>query len=63
MVFVKEGDICHDILNIDPENQRALKTLLLALSEQFENSLYPAYEKAMDILFGLKDDCHYGWPQ
>ena len=49
--------ICHDILNIDPENQRALKTLLLALSEQFENSLYPAYEKAMDILFGLKDDC------
>jgi hypothetical protein len=24
--------ICHDILNVDPNNQQALKTLLLALS-------------------------------
>lgn len=48
--------ICHDILTIDPDNQRALKTLLLALSEQFGNSLYPAYEKAMEILSRLKDD-------
>lgn len=48
--------ICHDILTIDPDNQRALKTLLLALSEQFVNSLYPAYEKAMEILSRLKDD-------
>ena len=48
--------ICHDILTIDPDNQRVLKTLLLALSEQFGNSLCPAYEKAMEILSRLKDD-------
>lgn len=47
--------ICLDILHIDPDNQRAQETLLLALSEQFGASLYPAYEKAMDILSRLKD--------
>lgn len=47
--------ICLDILNIDPDNQRALETLLLAISEQFGAGLYPAYEKAMDILCRLKE--------
>lgn len=48
--------ICHDILNVDPVNQQALKTLLLALSEQFGHSLYPSYEKALEILSRLIDD-------
>ena len=48
--------ICHDILNVDPDNQQALKTLLLALSEQFGTNLYPPYEKAVAILPRLLDD-------
>lgn len=48
--------ICHDILNIDPDNQQAFKILLLALSEQFETTLYPPYNKAVEILPQLIDD-------
>jgi tetratricopeptide (TPR) repeat protein len=48
--------ICHDILNVDPNNQQALRTLLLALSEQFETNLYPPYDKAVGILTRLMDD-------
>ena len=48
--------ICHDILNLDPGNQQALKILLLALSEQFGSHLYPSYEKAMKILSKLEND-------
>ncbi|MBW2441548.1 MAG: hypothetical protein JRH12_13810 [Deltaproteobacteria bacterium] len=48
--------ICQDILNVDPDNQQALKTLLLSLSEQFETGLYPPYEKAVAILPRLMDD-------
>jgi tetratricopeptide (TPR) repeat protein len=31
--------ICHDILQVDPENQPALITLLLALTDQFDRGL------------------------
>ena len=31
--------ICHDILQVDPANQRALITLLLALTDQFDRGL------------------------
>jgi len=53
---INAESICHDILNIDPNNQQALKILLLALSEQFGNSLYPQYEKTMEILSRLIDE-------
>jgi tetratricopeptide (TPR) repeat protein len=33
---VEAESICRDVLGIDPQNQRALVTLLLALTEQFE---------------------------
>lgn len=50
------ASICYDILNADPGNQKALITLLLALSEQFVKRLYPAYTKAISILAQLTDD-------
>jgi hypothetical protein len=31
--------ICYDILQIDPENQQALTTLLLALTDQFDQGI------------------------
>lgn len=47
------ASICYDILNADPGNQKALITLLFALSEQFVKRLYPAYTKAINILAQL----------
>jgi hypothetical protein len=40
--------ICYDILQVDPENPRALTTLLLALTDQFERGL--AVNRAQDLL-------------
>ena len=48
--------ICLDVLEIDPKNQEALKVILLALSEQFKQRLYPAYEGAVDALNKLSDE-------
>jgi hypothetical protein len=31
--------ICYDILQVDPDNQRALTTLLLALTDQFDQGI------------------------
>ena len=53
---VDAESICNDILSVDPDNQQALRTLLLSLSEQFETSLYPPYDKAVAILPRLEDD-------
>ena len=35
---VEAESICHDVLAIDPDNQRALVILVLALTDQFEGS-------------------------
>lgn len=50
--------ICLDILEIDPENQKALITLLLALTDEFAQTLSPApsFTQARDILPRLHDD-------
>jgi len=42
--------ICIDILEVDPDNQEALVTLLLAISEQFKEQLMPGYKKTREIL-------------
>ena len=47
--------ICLDILQIDPENQEALITLLLANTDKFKESLYPAFDKAKELLEKLGD--------
>lgn len=46
--------ICLDVLHIDPDNQRALVMLLLALTDQFGNGGGPA--RAREILPRLKDE-------
>lgn len=47
--------ICLDVLAIDSENQRALRVLLLALTDQFQTSSKTA-RQAREIANGLKDE-------
>ncbi len=47
--------ICLDILQADPENQEALITLLLAHTDKFKESLYPAFDEANKLLNRLGD--------
>src|SRR5205085_1711925 len=49
--------ICQDILRADPENQDALRSLLLSLSDQFGNGLGARVSEARDLLPRLRD--HY----
>ncbi len=46
--------ICLDVLQIDSENQQALVTLLLALSDQFESGI--PVGRAQEVLNKLKDE-------
>jgi hypothetical protein len=47
--------ICQDVLRIDPENQHALVTLLLALTDQFGDGLGGHLADARDVLPRLHD--------
>jgi hypothetical protein len=47
------ASICLDILRIEPENQEALIMLLLAYSDKFKTALYPAFDRAMEVLSRL----------
>ncbi len=44
------ASICLDILQADPENQEALIMLLLAHTDKFKDELYPAFDKAVEVL-------------
>lgn len=46
--------ICQDVLCIDPENETALITLLLALTDQFDHG--HAVQEAKDLIPRLHDD-------
>lgn len=46
--------ICLDVLRIDPENQEALITLLLALTDQFDKGL--AVNQAREVLPRLRNE-------
>jgi hypothetical protein len=48
--------ICRDILEIDPENQQALVTLLLALTDRMAKGYAIGASQARDVLPHLKDD-------
>ena len=48
--------ICQDILAVDPENQDALVTLFLALTDQFDDRLAAVVEHARDVLPRLRDE-------
>ena len=48
--------ICLDILQVEPENQAALVTLLLSISDQFAEELSDGVHRAREVLPRLKDD-------
>jgi hypothetical protein len=55
--------ICRDVLAVDPGNQKALITLLLALTDEFKDRLSPAFQQAEEILPHLGDQfckAYYG---
>jgi hypothetical protein len=52
--------ICHDILQVEPDNQRALITLLLALTDQFERGLpVNRSQELLPRLHGEYDRAYY----
>jgi len=48
--------ICLDILEVEPNNQQALITLLLSRTDQFEHELSQLFSRAREILPRLEDD-------
>ena len=48
--------ICLDILEIEPENQAALVTLLLSITDQFGDELADAVHHARQVLPRLRDE-------
>ena len=48
--------ICRDVLEIDPQNQDARVTLLLALTDQFESEFTKAHERAKEVLAQLEGE-------
>lgn len=48
--------ICLDILEVDAENQQALITLLLSITDQFAEDSGDSVKQARDVLPRLKDD-------
>jgi tetratricopeptide (TPR) repeat protein len=47
--------ICRDVLRLQPDNQRALVMLLLALSDEFEEELPDAVTQAQETVGRLQD--------
>ena len=55
--------ICRDILQVDPGNQNARITLLLALTDKFKQELNPAFTQAREVVAQLGDQyckAYYG---
>ena len=48
--------ICNDVLAIDPQNQKALVTLLLAITDRFGKGYAVGITEAQDILARLRDE-------
>jgi hypothetical protein len=48
--------ICLDILEIDADNQQALVTLLLSITDQFSDDAGDSVKRARDVLPRLRDD-------
>ncbi len=55
--------ICRDVLDVEPDNQKALIILLLALTDKFKQQLNPSYTQAQEVLNKLSDQfckAYYG---
>jgi hypothetical protein len=48
--------ICLDVLDIDPTNQEALVSLLLAITDQFAEEMSDGVRRARDVLPRLQDE-------
>ncbi len=48
--------ICLDILEVEPDNQQALITLILALTDQFDRELRQPFPKAREAVQRLTDE-------
>jgi len=48
--------ICLDVLQVDPENQQTLVTLLLSITDQFEEEGADGMQRAREVLPRLKDE-------
>jgi len=48
--------ICLDVLTVDPENQQALVTLVLAITDQFGDGPTEGVRRARELLPRLQDD-------
>ncbi len=48
--------ICRDVLEVDADNQQALVTLLLALTDQFDKQFGTGPESARDVLTRIRGD-------
>ncbi len=48
--------ICRDVLAVDPDNQRALVTLTLALTDQFDVSFANRYQESREIADRLQSE-------
>ena len=53
---VEAESICLDILEVEPENQQAIVTLLLSLTDQFGHDLGRSFTKARDLFSRLEDE-------
>jgi hypothetical protein len=53
---ISAESICLDVLAVSPENQQALVTLLLAITDQFGDSPTEGVRRAREVLPRLHDD-------
>lgn len=53
---VEAESICLDVLNVDPDNENALITLLLALTDQFPTRTGAAVKEALAIVPRFEDE-------
>jgi hypothetical protein len=47
--------VCHDVLSIDPENQQAMVTLVLAVTDRFGKGYNVSVTHAQDVVSRLRD--------
>ena len=53
---VEAESICLDILEVEPQNQQAIITLILSLTDQFKHDLGSAFTRARELFPRLNDD-------
>ncbi len=53
---VQAESICLDVLEVEPDNQRALVTMVLALTDQFGDSLNRTFREVKGLVPRLADD-------